>query len=1168
MRRITLISILFLIIAIAFSVPNYAQDADVTNFQELKNAIARGDSVNLKNDIKVTETLKIPANYSDTIKSDGKTLNLGSNVENMFDVPDGANVTFDNIVFDGQKNGRIIDAGKATVTIKNSTLKNATTEKFEQKIVDGKDTQRFEGGAIYAAHTTLDLQDTHFENNHTKAIVPSPGAPHGGAIVSYSANMKITGGSFVNNYTGKVDKTLAAHGEGGAIKLHPGSTLTINSPDVEKKDATIFDGNHLYSTEGNGGSQGGAIEATQSKIYVYGSTFKIAGPFNTGGAIKFEGCDDAVVQNSHFETVENKGNIGTAGGAITSQNSKLSIDSSSFKANGGSRVYEAGGLIQVVGKGTFNLTNSTLEGSGAWFNGNRHTANTGGAINFYDDSTVTAEIKDTTIKNFMVDGAGAGISLAKSAGHKAAVTLTMTNTTIENTSAYVWQGTAHGGAMFVGEGNTVMIKGGKISSQTASNNAGGIFNEGSVTITGSDKGPAQITGNAAYQMVGGIYNDGYLMVDKAEFSGNSKGDKSTGDAHYLSKDEMGGINIYADKDVIITPNAKFDGNDIRVLDGQSKILLTGTLKNQINVSVSEKAKQQKDPKNILDRYSEKQERYIGYTVAAGVTKKENGLDDYTPTSEDAKKIHYVSKDASQAIATIDDYTSIGKWDYVFNPENSTVVLGQRAKMTYHANYDEKNAKFKDGSKKKEQIYTFYGSGGGEPKVSINDVKVDYLKEIDQKPVSKWIFDGWYNHTPKQPPKDDNAMPFQNTKKNDVAKSKVKFEDAYFVDTTDKITNIVNPNELHVYAGWKPLEITITKVWNDENATEKSDSATITLTSEPEGTNKSFIADRNNLSVQYDELDKYLADGETVINYTVDETNVPSGYTKTITEKANEDRSVIAYTVTNTKKDTLYKVVHEFKAADGLTVALPDAIKNRTPANQIEKADGTNVTPSSFDSTEYDDTVNDGKWNFVSWDKPNDTIKGEDVKFVGTWSFVKNEKPDPKPTLFKVVHEFKAADGLTVALPDAIKNRTPADQIEKADGTNVTPSLFDSTEYDDTVNDGKWNFVSWDKPNDTINGADVKFVGTWSFIKNETPEPNPEPTPEPTPEPKPTPDPKPEPNPTPEPEKQKEHVEKQVEPAKSPQTGDKGFAIYTLILALSLGGTLVINSRKQNKLEEK
>ena len=439
------ISIVFaaLMLSLIFAIPTFATGSTVTNMQELKDAIQRGVSdIAIADSIVVDEELKIPAGSNVQIISEpvGNTLSLASGVENMFAIADGANVTFDNLVFDGKENGRIIDAGKANVTIKNSTLQNATTDKFGQKIVDNKDTQRFEGGAIYAAHTTLNLENTIFENNHTKSVVPSPGAPHGGAIVSYSANITVKGGKFINNSTGKVDKEFSSHGEGGAIKLHPGSTLTINDPNTTKKDTTVFDGNHLDSLDDKGGRQGGSIEATQSKIYVYGSTFNIIGPFNTGGAIKFEGCDEAVVKNSHFETVAKKGTIGTAGGAITSENSKLSIDSSSFKANGGSRVSEAGGLIQVVAGGEFNLTNSSLEGSGAWFNGGKDglfTANTGGAINFYDDSTVTAKIENTSIKNFMVDGAGAGISVAKATGHAAKVNLTMTDTTIENTACYV-----------------------------------------------------------------------------------------------------------------------------------------------------------------------------------------------------------------------------------------------------------------------------------------------------------------------------------------------------------------------------------------------------------------------------------------------------------------------------------------------------------------------------------------------------------------------------------------------------------------------------------------------------------------------------------------------------------------------------------------------------------
>lgn len=590
-RQIILISVGILILCILYSIPSFAANVDVSNFSQLKSAINNGDSITITTDITITDELKIPASYSGEIKSQGKILGLAQNVDNMFVIESGANVTFNNIVFDGKEHGRIIDAGESTVTIKNSTLKNATTEPFKPKIVDGKDTQRYEGGAIYAAHTTLKLENSTFEKNHTKSVVPSPGAPHGGAIVSYSANVTITGGAFKDNYTGKVDKEFSSHGEGGAIKLHPGSTLNINNPDTTKKDTTVFSGNHLDSSLNEGGRQGGSIEATESKAYIYGTTFQICGPFNTGGAIKFERCnDEADIQNCHFETVVDKGTIGTAGGAITSENSKLSINSSSFKASQGTRVSEAGGLIQVVGSGSFKLNNSTLEGAGASWNAGRYTANTGGAICFYDDSSVTARIENTEIKNFMADGAGAGISLAKSKGHKATVNLTMRDTSIENTACYVWQGNGHGGAMFVGDGNKVTIEGGKISSQTASNNAGAIFNEGNVTITGSDKGPAKVTGNVAYNMVGGIYNDGYLKIDNATFTGNKKGDWSTGDGHVVDKTEMGGINIYADKDVIITPKASFDENDIRVLDGQSKILLTGKLTNKINVSVSEKSK--------------------------------------------------------------------------------------------------------------------------------------------------------------------------------------------------------------------------------------------------------------------------------------------------------------------------------------------------------------------------------------------------------------------------------------------------------------------------------------------------------------------------------------------------------------------------------------------------
>ena len=64
----------------------------------------------------------------------------------------------------------------------------------------------------------------------------------------------------------------------------------MNDELITVKDTTKFTGNHLDGWETTGGRQGGSIEATESKVEIYGTTFDIVGPFNTGGAIKFEDC--------------------------------------------------------------------------------------------------------------------------------------------------------------------------------------------------------------------------------------------------------------------------------------------------------------------------------------------------------------------------------------------------------------------------------------------------------------------------------------------------------------------------------------------------------------------------------------------------------------------------------------------------------------------------------------------------------------------------------------------------------------------------------------------------------------------------------------------------------------------------------------------------------------
>ena len=167
----------------------------------------------------------------------------------------------------------------------------------------------------------------------------------------------------------------------------------------------------------------------------------------------------------------------------------------------------------------------------------------------------------------------------------------------------------------------------------------------------------------------------------------------------------------------------------------------------------------------------------------------------------------------------------------------------------------------------------------------------------------------------------------------------------------------------------------------------------------------------------------------------------------------------------------YKATHEF--VSGMPgKELPQEVKSLLPVDQTDLKDGSQATPTQPSQTEV--KTAEGTWKFESYDKTSETINGSDVKFVGTWKFT----AIPVPTVtHKAVHEFVSGTK-GKELPQEVKSLLPVDQTDLKDGSQATPTQPSQTEV--KTAEGTWSFKSYDKASETINGADVKFTGTWEF----------------------------------------------------------------------------------------
>lgn len=1049
----------------------------VSTEQELKDKINNNaQDIVLSKNIDITSTINIPKSFTGKIHGNGFTLKLVTQNINMFSI-NGSTMMFDSIVLDGNDIGRPLNiSGDADVILKKSTIQKGNTGNSSH------------GGGVYIADSKLKLDNSAIQDSKAvkKAGSDNEVRPNGGAIYAYNAEVTLENKSEILNNT-----LNDGHGNGGGIHATKNSMVKISD--------SIFSGNHTFAIKDEANEGGAVFVDNGTKLEVSNSTFNIAKSFNTGGAVAMRHATGEI-NNTKFN-IDNLGDsYGISGGGIVSSDSNLKVNSSTFTATD-SKLTFAGGFIDIVGSGNFTLTNSTLKGAGSWWNG-PSIATYGGAIAFETNSTATATIENTTIKDVTADETGGAISLATKINEEASVNLTLRNTNIINTrTKFAWKDT-RGGAIHVGKGNTLRIDGGSIK-DSFSVRGGAIYNDGTVELGGAE---TAISGNTAYKYGGGIYNNGTLLVDTANLTNNSKvSDGAAGAEENSGKTtEYAGANIYAKKDVTITPNAKFDEKDIRILDQESSLVLRGALTQKLNVSISEKPGGQNN---------ETPKRQVGYLVAKG-----DGA--YTPTKEDAKFIHYFTKD-TVGISDYADHDSLAKWDYVLNPENNTVVLGQRVKVVYDANAD--NAKFEDGNKTIEDVLTVY--------------KPDFAPQETTKVPTRdgYRFSGWYNTSDNQ---------------ND----KFTLSKASFGITGNEITTPIAKESVTAYAAWeKEQKVTyefksVTEgkdlpqavkdlLPTDDAKYKKGDQVTAKQPTKTEVEDSvqdgkwvfkgyepvgpvtvgiddvkfvgkwEFVAKEHNTTYKFESVTAGKELPQEVKDLLpTDAAKYVKGAEVTAKQPAQAEVTVAdgkwifkgyepAGPVTVADKDVEFVGKWEYKANPVARYTVDYAFASSTAGKQLpgevlalipndtkEYVNGVEVVAKDPSKTSVD--VADGTWTFDGYQQNKYTVNNSNITFIGTWTF--KAKQTPPATKYKATYEFTSTDA-TKALPAEVLALLPIDADEYENGAVVNAKQPAQAEV--TVTDGKWTFNGYAANTQTVNGSNVKFSGTWTFTANATPPAN-------------------------------------------------------------------------------
>lgn len=162
------------------------------------------------------------------------------------------------------------------------------------------------------------------------------------------------------------------------------------------------------------------------------------------------------------------------------------------------------------------------------------------------------------------------------------------------------------------------------------------------------------------------------------------------------------------------------------------------------------------------------------------------------------------------------------------------------------------------------------------------------------------------------------------------------------------------------------------------------------------------------------------------------------------------------------------VTYEFEAADG--TSLPSEVLAYLPAAESHDVN-TEVTATQPASVSVD--INGKKWVFKGYKEGNTQVAAQDIVFHGVW--------EQESTTYKASYRFESGTD-SMELPEEVKALLPSDDNAYENEAKVTSKAPSQTSVE--VQDGTWNFVSYDEAEKTVNRDNVEFVGTWTYTPKE------------------------------------------------------------------------------------